>query len=80
MIKILSLKEDLCEQLKNVDEECPVEEGKLRLTRDVDLPQRIPPVSWFHKRIPDHVLIPLCRAYILSKQMCIPRTTRRLLA
>jgi len=43
LIKILSLKEDLCDTLKNVDKTCPLEKGETVITRDVDLPQRIPP-------------------------------------
>ena len=44
LIKILTLKEDLCDQLKNVDKECPVEKGEITLKKSVELPSRIPPV------------------------------------
>ncbi|MCJ1440299.1 MAG: Phosphatidylglycerol/phosphatidylinositol transfer protein [Stictis urceolatum] len=43
LIKILTLKEDLCDQLKNVDKECPVEKGEITLKKSVELPSRIPP-------------------------------------
>ena len=79
LIKILSLKEDLCEQLKNVDKECPIKEGETTLTRDVDLPQRIPPVRW----IPSRKRMGInanTRAPIRSKPTYTPRTTAKLLA
>ena len=31
--------------MKNIDKECPLEEGEITITRDVELPQQIPPVS-----------------------------------
>lgn len=36
---------DLCEQIENVDLKCPLEKGKMTLTKQVDLPKQIPPVS-----------------------------------
>ena len=43
-IKLLDQTMDLCEQIKNVDLECPIEKGKISITKDVDLPKEIPPV------------------------------------
>jgi len=34
---------DLCEQIANVQLECPVEPGVLTLQKDVELPKQIPP-------------------------------------
>lgn len=34
---------DLCEQIENVDLKCPLEKGKMVLTKQVDLPKQIPP-------------------------------------
>ncbi|KAJ5175976.1 Phosphatidylglycerol/phosphatidylinositol transfer protein [Penicillium canariense] len=34
---------DLCEQIENVDLKCPLEKGKMVLTKNVDLPKQIPP-------------------------------------
>ena len=45
LITLFSSKEDLCDQMKNVDKECPLEKGKLNITKEVELPTRIPPVS-----------------------------------
>jgi hypothetical protein len=42
-IQILKRTEDLCAQMENVDEECPLE-GKIQVIKDVDLPRQIPPV------------------------------------
>lgn len=45
LIRLISTKADLCEQIKNVDMECPIEEGLLSITKTVSLPAEIPPVS-----------------------------------
>lgn len=45
LIRLISTKADLCEQIGNVDLECPVEAGDLEITKSVDLPAEIPPVS-----------------------------------
>ena len=45
LIRLISQRADLCEQMKNaVDEECPLV-GEKTITKDVDLPKEIPPVS-----------------------------------
>lgn len=51
VITLINQETDLCEQTKNVDLECPLEKGELKLTKDVDLPKEIPPV-----RIPRSLL------------------------
>ena len=44
-IRLIHQEADLCEQMKNaVDEECPLI-GEKTITKDVDLPKEIPPVS-----------------------------------
>ncbi|BDD56123.1 Phosphatidylglycerol/phosphatidylinositol transfer protein [Monascus purpureus] len=43
LITLLKQQVDLCEQVKNVDIECPLEKGDLTLSKDVDLPKEIPP-------------------------------------
>ncbi|PKS08828.1 hypothetical protein jhhlp_003437 [Lomentospora prolificans] len=43
LIKLISTTADLCEQIKNVDLECPIKEGELSITKSVDLPAEIPP-------------------------------------
>ena len=45
LITLLHTKEDFCDQLKNIDKECPVKKGKTVVTKDVELPKQIPPVS-----------------------------------
>lgn len=47
MIRLVKTEADLCEQIKNVDLECPIEKGIISLTKAVDLPKEIPPVSRF---------------------------------
>lgn len=43
LITLLRQRPDLCDQIVNVNLECPLEEGPLVLTREVDLPAQIPP-------------------------------------
>lgn len=45
LITLIKQTVDLCDELKNVDLECPLEKGKMVLTKEVDLPKQIPPVS-----------------------------------
>ena len=45
LIRLIHQTADLCEQMKNaVNEECPLL-GEKTITKDVDLPKEIPPVS-----------------------------------
>ncbi len=43
LIRIINQRTDLCEQMKNIDEPCPLE-GFKTVTKDVELPKEIPPV------------------------------------
>lgn len=43
LIGIINQKTDLCEQMKNIDEPCPLE-GVKSVTKEVELPKQIPPV------------------------------------
>lgn len=45
LIKLIHTTVDLCDQIKNVDLDCPIEKGVMTLAKAVDLPNRIPPVS-----------------------------------
>ncbi|KAF4947494.1 hypothetical protein FSARC_13957 [Fusarium sarcochroum] len=42
LIRLISTKADLCEQIGNVDLKCPVEAGDIEVTKSVDLPAEIP--------------------------------------
>lgn len=44
LIRIINQEADLCDNIKNVDLECPLKKGDMTLTKDVDLPKEIPPV------------------------------------
>jgi len=46
LITLINQEADLCEQVKNVDLECPLDKGKLKLSKDVDLPKEIPPGNY----------------------------------
>ncbi|OQO05575.1 hypothetical protein B0A48_09345 [Cryoendolithus antarcticus] len=43
LITIIKQDADLCEQVKNVDLECPVKKGTTELSKDIELPSQIPP-------------------------------------
>lgn len=43
LITLLHSTADLCEQMKNVDEDCPLA-GEKTVTKEVSLPKTIPPV------------------------------------
>ncbi|QIW99978.1 hypothetical protein AMS68_005496 [Peltaster fructicola] len=42
LITIIRQTADLCDAVKNVELECPLEEGVMELSKDVDLPSQIP--------------------------------------
>ncbi len=44
LITLIKQTVDLCDQVQNVDLECPIEKGKLSLIKEVELPKEIPPV------------------------------------
>lgn len=48
LIRLLATRADLCEQIGNVDLECPIEKGVLSITKSVDIPKEVPPVCFFH--------------------------------
>ncbi|KAF2453643.1 phosphatidylglycerol/phosphatidylinositol transfer protein precursor [Lineolata rhizophorae] len=43
LITLINQEADLCDQVKNVDLECPLEKGETTLTKEVNLPNEIPP-------------------------------------
>jgi len=43
LIRLISTKVDLCEQIKNVDLTCPIEKGLVAITKAVEMPKEIPP-------------------------------------
>ncbi|MCJ1277202.1 Phosphatidylglycerol/phosphatidylinositol transfer protein [Puttea exsequens] len=45
LIRLINQRADLCEQMKNVDEECPLS-GQKTITKDVELPKEIPPGNY----------------------------------
>ena len=50
LITLIKQTVDLCDELKNVDLECPLEKGSMILTKEVDLPKQIPPVRCVYNR------------------------------
>ncbi|EEQ91301.1 phosphatidylglycerol/phosphatidylinositol transfer protein [Blastomyces dermatitidis ER-3] len=43
LIRLVNQEADLCDEIKNVDLECPLEKGNTSFTKKVDLPKEIPP-------------------------------------
>ncbi|KAK7728176.1 Phosphatidylglycerol/phosphatidylinositol transfer protein [Botryosphaeria dothidea] len=43
LITLIKQEASLCDYVKEVDLECPLKKGDLKLTKDVDLPKEIPP-------------------------------------
>ncbi|KAL5403296.1 Phosphatidylglycerol/phosphatidylinositol transfer protein [Paraphaeosphaeria minitans] len=43
LITLINQDADTCETVKKADLECPLKKGEMKLTKDVDLPQQIPP-------------------------------------
>ncbi|KAI9800828.1 MAG: hypothetical protein M1825_003611 [Sarcosagium campestre] len=43
IIKLLDTRADVCNEIKNVDLECPLKKGETVVTKKVDLPKTIPP-------------------------------------
>ena len=78
LIRIINQEADLCENLKNVDLECPLKKGPIDLTKDVDLPKEIPPVRLALSRDTlTHLLTIAFRVSTPSSPTSTPRTTRR---
>ncbi|KAA8564375.1 hypothetical protein MFRU_013g00120 [Monilinia fructicola] len=46
LIRLINMQQDLCDQVSNVDLNCPIDEGKITITKDVDLPKEIPPGTY----------------------------------
>jgi hypothetical protein len=55
LIKLVSTKADLCDQVTNVDMECPIEKGAITITKDVEIPSGVPPVS---RRSASRIFVP----------------------
>jgi len=46
LIRLVNTQADLCDQVSNVDLECPIKKGKTTITKDVELPKEIPPGTY----------------------------------
>jgi len=46
LIRLVNVQQDLCDQVSNVDLECPIDEGKITIVKDVELPKEIPPGTY----------------------------------
>ncbi|KAI9824044.1 MAG: Phosphatidylglycerol/phosphatidylinositol transfer protein [Thelocarpon impressellum] len=43
LIRLVNTKADLCEQIKQVELDCPIKAGETVLTNEVDIPKEVPP-------------------------------------
>ncbi|KAH8590429.1 putative Phosphatidylglycerol/phosphatidylinositol transfer protein [Bisporella sp. PMI_857] len=46
LIRLVNTEADLCEQVSNVDLECPIKKGETVIRKDVELPKEIPPGTY----------------------------------
>jgi len=46
LIRLVNTEANLCEQVSNVDLECPIKKGLTKITKDVELPKEIPPGTY----------------------------------
>jgi len=46
LLRLVNTQVDLCEQVSNVDLECPISKGSVTITKDVELPNEIPPGTY----------------------------------
>ncbi|KAH9887848.1 ML domain-containing protein [Xylariomycetidae sp. FL2044] len=46
LIRLVNTKADLCEQVSEVDLECPIDKGVLSITKAVDIPKEVPPGTY----------------------------------
>ncbi|ATZ57815.1 Bcnpc2 [Botrytis cinerea B05.10] len=46
LIRLISMTEDLCKQVSNVDLSCPIDAGDITITKEVELPSQIPPGTY----------------------------------
>jgi hypothetical protein len=44
LITLINQERDLCDTIEKADLECPLKKGEMSMTKDVDLPNEIPPV------------------------------------
>jgi hypothetical protein len=44
LITLINQQRDLCDTIEKADLKCPLKKGEMTLTKDVDLPNEIPPV------------------------------------
>lgn len=77
IITLLKQTADLCEQLENVQMKCPLDEGKMVLTKEIDLPKQIPPVRSNNPAYINCKRLTYTRARTLSWLMSTPLMTTK---
>jgi len=51
LITMYKTSADICDNVNQIDLECPVNRGKLFITKSVDIPSQVPPVSGYFSRL-----------------------------
>jgi len=46
VITVYNKRVDFCEQLKHVNETCPLKKGAMKINKDIAIPQEVPPVCY----------------------------------
>jgi hypothetical protein len=72
VITLIKQTVDLCEQVKNVELECPLE-GRVKFVKDVELPREIPPVRVYNSSIFSVQLSDFFPGHLHSSGRCVYR-------
>lgn len=77
LITLIRMKADLCDQMKEVDEECPLSGAKV-IKKEVDIPKEVPPVChWILSSLYTLSLMLSPRENIQSLPTCTPRMKKK---
>jgi hypothetical protein len=79
-VRLFYQKVDLCDQMKEIDKQCPIEKGVTTIKKSVDLPKEIPPVGLDSFMACSNIADGRCREPTTSSRMCIQRTIGKSLA
>ena len=74
LITLIKQEADLCETIDEVDLSCPLKKGEMTLTKDVDLPAQIPPVSLLNVPTDPFILTAYNRGTMPSWPTYTPKT------
>ena len=80
LITLINQEADGCDTIGKADLECPLDKGEMTLSKDVDLPQQIPPVCFITCKAGYRRKLTKPRAHTRSSPTSTPKTATRSLA